>query len=324
MINEIVEIIASIHYYFNITTAIILTIIGLIGNPLVLYILTRPKFQKVSIFRYLVVSTIFETFVLLTIWPYNLPNLFQMNTNTFSCKIINYMSYIAYQFCPWIMVLSSADRFLAVRFPTRYKYRNEMRYQAIVLFVIFCLLVLFDIPYYLYYNIYEFGNQTYCGTVDVNIGFYIDLLNFMISTILPFFLMALCTSLIANHIIKQKAKLQRNRKKFKKELQFIKVMFYMDLFFLVCNLPFCIQQLTFDILAINNITYFFWTFIFDLTDFLIFVQCSCGFFVYFGCNTLFRKYFTSMIRFHKERPKYITDVLDTRIELTNKQISRAN
>ena len=43
---------------FNLSCAIVLTIIGLIGNSIVFYIFTRPKFLKVSFFRYLIFETI--------------------------------------------------------------------------------------------------------------------------------------------------------------------------------------------------------------------------------------------------------------------------
>jgi hypothetical protein len=36
--NNTVEFIKNIHYYFNLTTAITISIIGLVGNTLVLYI----------------------------------------------------------------------------------------------------------------------------------------------------------------------------------------------------------------------------------------------------------------------------------------------
>jgi hypothetical protein len=308
MDENIVETVTQIHYYFNLTTAIALTTIGLIGNTLVFYILTRPKFRKISIFRYLIVLTGFDTFVLLTIWPYNLPDLFLMRNVALSCKLVQYMSYIAYQFCPWIIVISSIDRYMAVKYPSKYQFRNDLKYQASILSAVFIVLVFTDIPFYLYYDIFSSANQTFCGTVDVFTGFYIDLANLLISTILPFSLMILTTCLIARELYTQRLKLEKNKKRFNRELQFIKVMCAMDLFFLICNLPFCIQMIVYDVLAMHDIFYFFWTFIYDLTDFLIFIHCTCSFFLYFLFNRRFRYYFYLMIGIRRKRPIVETNI----------------
>lgn len=44
-------------YNFNVISNGILTVVGLIGNFLVVYILLKPEFIKISIFRYLIAAT---------------------------------------------------------------------------------------------------------------------------------------------------------------------------------------------------------------------------------------------------------------------------
>jgi hypothetical protein len=135
--NNTVEFIKNIHYYFNLTTAITISIIGLVGNTLVFYILTRPKFLKQSIFRYFLVTTGNNSFVLLTMWFYCMPDLFLMNSNSLSCKLTQYFGYLFYQFCPWIIVLNSFDRYLSVHFPTKFEFRTKLKYQVLALSIIF-------------------------------------------------------------------------------------------------------------------------------------------------------------------------------------------
>ena len=110
--------------------------------------------------------------------------------------------------------------------------------------------------------------------------------------------MTVCTISTAYYFITHKTRLQQNnRKEFKKESQSIIVMCAMDIFYLACNLPFCMQQLIHDSFIINNISFYNWTFIYDFTNILTNVQSSCSFFIYFFCNKHFRKYFLQMIAF---------------------------
>ena len=45
-------------YYFNLVTVMLFSVFGLIGNLMVIFILTKPKFLEVPLFRYLIVATI--------------------------------------------------------------------------------------------------------------------------------------------------------------------------------------------------------------------------------------------------------------------------
>jgi hypothetical protein len=63
-------------YYFNLVTAILFTVFALIGNCLVIFVLTKPKFLEVPLFRYLIVATIVETISVSFIWASGFPNVF--------------------------------------------------------------------------------------------------------------------------------------------------------------------------------------------------------------------------------------------------------
>ena len=294
--NDFEAIIDTININFSLISSIILTIVGLIGNSLIIYILIKPQFRNNTTFRYVFVSTLNDTLVLVTMWFYNSPNTFQLNSNSISCKFVQYFGYLFYQYCPWIIVLTSLDRLLAVKFPTRFKFRTQLKYQAIALFVIFVSLALINISFYYYYDIQIQSNQTICATSDIYTQFYIDLFSSLITTFIPLVLIVFCTSTIGCQLLSQKQLMLFNRENYKKKTQFIKVMVAMDAFFLICNLPFCIQQIIYDIFVINGITYYYESIILTFTDFFIYFQNSCGFFVYLAANKRFRKQFLFMIR----------------------------
>jgi hypothetical protein len=56
------------NYKFSVSGLIILTLFALIGNLSVIYIIRRPAFKNISLFRYMIISTTTETISLLFIW----------------------------------------------------------------------------------------------------------------------------------------------------------------------------------------------------------------------------------------------------------------
>lgn len=289
----------SIEHHFNLISSILLTAIGLVGNTIVIFILLQKQFRKVSLFRYLIMATIIDTLNFLFIWPANHPNFFYLNRIPIICKLFQYLSYVVYQLSVWIIVLSSIDRFLAVKYSHKFHSRNKFKYQSGAVFIIFVVLMLVDIPFFLSYDVYEHGNETFCGynPSSISIGFYMDLLNSFISTFVPFVLMILSTFIIGHHLIKHKTKLIRNKNNFTKELQFVKVMCAIDIFYLICTLPFCILTVTYDALGVN----YFGTLEFSIVNFLTYVYSSFDFFIYFSCNKLFREYFMAIIRCRRKK-----------------------
>jgi hypothetical protein len=129
-----------------------------------------------------------------------------MNKYAIICKLYQYLSYIVYQLSVWIIALSSLDRFLAVIYSNRFKARNKFSYQAGAILIILTLFFLVDIPFLVFCDIYEDGNQTFCGYNPslISFGFYMDLLNSFISVFIPIVVMISTTIIIGHHLIKNK------------------------------------------------------------------------------------------------------------------------
>ena len=196
-------------------------IIGSIGNFLVFYISSRPKFRCVTIFRYLIVAMINDFFISITGWFYAVPNFFKANENLYSCKITQYFGYLFFQYGPWIIVLASLDRLASVKYPTKFQFRNDLKYQALALSVIFIILSLLNVLLCYFYDIeylgYQFEsiNTTQCNTRDVNIQFYLDIYDCLIAAVIPFTIMITTTVIIARIFVKKKQhfKMIQNLKK---------------------------------------------------------------------------------------------------------------
>ena len=72
---------------FNLVSSISVSIIAIIGNSIVLFILTKEEFFKETFYRYLLIGTIFNTISALLIWPNNYPDLFLINEILISCQL---------------------------------------------------------------------------------------------------------------------------------------------------------------------------------------------------------------------------------------------
>ena len=276
---------ANIIFEFNFVTSILFTSIGLIGNGLVIYIISRPKFRSIAMFRYLIVATLVDTINLSTMWPALYINELNIMSVELSCKFFFYAIYVFYQFSPWLLVLSTLERYLSVKFQNRFKFRNEFKYQLLIMIIIFLMTVILDFPVFYYYSLHH--NSTYCH-VDYSIGIYIDVFNSLVAAIIPFFVMILLNGLIVHLLITQKQKL--HRKEFKKEIQYFKTMLAVSSYFLLCNLPFCILIVINDAMVIK----YTHTLHFFVLNALTFLYCAFNFLVYMLSNKLFRSYFWSM------------------------------
>jgi hypothetical protein len=274
----------------KITLSVAFTSTGLIGNSMVIFILSRPKFRKESLFRYLLIATIVDSIYLFTIWPFSYHE--ELNTTIeIMCKLGPYITRIIYQLSPWIMITSSLDRYIATKYPTEFMFRKEFKYQALAIIIILFSITFINIPYFYFFKIVRINsNETSCQFENFTTFFYMDLSDALISTIIPFLLMSLFNLLTYKALLKSK-KINLRRKKYYKESRFFKVILLMNIFFLTCNFPIFIYVETYDVLGIS----YFGRPVFFYLTYLTFLYSSLNFFVYFFSNKLFRRYFSAIV-----------------------------
>ena len=177
----------SFNYYFNMSTGSVISIVGLIGNLLVLFILTRKQFRSVSMFRYYSFVTAIETLQILIIWVYNFPHFFYFNENELICKLIQFFSNLLGVFVTWISPVISIDRYVGVKCPNKFLFRNKFKFQ---LTLIACLLLassIASIPLYYFDKITSVANVTQCGyNENPWTGFTINISLLVLSIFVPF------------------------------------------------------------------------------------------------------------------------------------------
>ena len=288
----------SVDNDFTFITSIFLTMVGLPGNSITILILSSSKMREISMFRYLIISMVNDSLVLVTMWFSTLPNMFL--ADSMCCKLSLYLSNLFYNYSAWIVVLNLIDRLIIVKCPTKFRFRDQLKFQALLLLTTFMVIILATIPFYIYSDINTRINITSCGTNSPETEFYVEFSGALVGVIVPFVLMIILTTLIGNQLIKKSRNLE-SRKKFKKEIRLIKLMISMSLFFLIFNLPYYIQQLIHTGLSFNNralfISNYIFNLIFNITNQLCYIYNSFGFFVCLFCNKVFRNYLYSKFSF---------------------------
>ena len=281
---------------FDLISMIVLTVFGMIGHSLIIFILTKRNFREVSLFRYLILSTISDIISIILMWQSYYDSI--IRNNFVICKIYRFFAYIPYQFSTWMICVSSVDRFLSVKYPYRFKIRSELRFQIFIVSIVLIGLISVNLPYGFYNSINNNKNMSLCSYDDesVKIGFYLDILNGLTTVVVPFIIMVISTILIAHQLIKQKKRVDKNRKEFDREMKFAKVALSMDLWFVVCTLPFFLVAVVADVTADTSYRLY-------LDGFAFLTNCfvSLDFFVFLAANKLFRQEFICILsNFYKK------------------------
>lgn len=92
--------------------------IGLVGNAFAFFIYTRPNLNRKTNtgFLYSILCVLNLIFMLYIVFVFRSPNLFNY-TVTLPCGLLQYLLRVAFCFVPWMQVVISFDRFIAVVYP---------------------------------------------------------------------------------------------------------------------------------------------------------------------------------------------------------------
>ena len=274
--------------YFSASTAIFLTAFGLLGNSIVLFVYTRKRFRNITMFRYYSFSVIFETLELLLIWPFNFSEFFQFNNNRISCKMVQYLAYLFTQCVSWISVLIAIDRYLSAK-SVGNSIRKKRSFQIAALTTIFLVSSLIYAPFFVFNDIIiDLNNSSYCGVEDTFTSIFMDASDFIISALIPFIIMIAASCLVGLYLVKNRIKL--NKKKMRKEIRLLKILIGMDIFFFLCYFPWSAFVLTNDFLTLEGLFIDYMSIVYNVTNFIIFLYCSCSFVIHFISNKKFRSY----------------------------------
>ena len=287
------------------SSSIFLTVFGLTGNLIVFLVYIKKAFRDVPMFRYYAISAIFETLELLLIWPFNYPDYFQFNQNSISCKTVQYLAYLFTQYVSWIAVVIAFDRLISIKYSNKYQIRKKFSFQITVLSIFFLLSSFIYSPYFIFNDIIKDSNTTFCGVEDTIISISMDVGDFLVSALIPFTIMMSLSCMTGYYLINNKRRL--NVKKLRKEIRLFKILISMNIFFFLCYFPWSAYVITNDAFTLENISPDYMSVVYNITNFIIFLYCSCSFIVHFICNTKFWSYLLAFFTCAKNANNLQTD-----------------
>ena len=193
----------------------------------------------------------------------------------------------------------SVDRFVSVKYYKKFYYRNEFQFQFWIIIALLLFALITSSPFYYYDRVYSVNNQTQCGFNEylwIEIAIEIQLVVFW--TLVPFLISLMFSCFTAYQLIKNKKIL--HLKNFKKEKRLLKTLISMDVFYFMCNLPWCVYTIVNEIFTVEEDYHpYLMAILFDISNFLFYAYQSFSFFVFYFSNKQFKNYFKNLINIIK-------------------------
>lgn len=269
----------------SISMMIIYSFFCLTGNPLVIYIMTRPYFLKISIFRFSATASFISILRLLG-WIANAyRDYIGVNSSVFTCKVFYYVVYLPHDVASWIMVWTGIDRYLSVKYPKKFAFRNKTKFQVLIILIIISLNLF----------VFDFVSNA-CQVVDFKLAIFSVIETGFLSTALPGFLMIIISCMIYKRLIDNKKKIGANQKK---EITLFKTLISVYTLYLICYLPYYISYVIYCFLGTNFESTITW----QITQYLCAFYSAFDYFIYFFSNRIFREHSLKLFGLSRCIPK---------------------
>lgn len=206
MINQIEKII--IYLYPLIIS------LGIIGNAFSFLIFSRKQFKKTIFQVYFRLVSISNT--LAVIIPVNYFLMYQFNydiskLSSFTCKLMDYLIYTSCPISSYILAYASIDRMLHMVSPFKYQFRNKIKFQLFICILVIFITMIYYVPILVFrklepiigINQSDEIKQYVCVYTDGGFIYWMDL---FYSTIIPFVIMFISTSITVFVLFKSKKK----------------------------------------------------------------------------------------------------------------------
>jgi len=292
-------------YFVEYISAPLILAIGLIGNTLGLIAFFNKKLANVGpsiIYRSLFFT---DSFYLVQIIVYYLQYPFLIDLtliSSFSCKIFFYLNYLACLPSPWFLVYISIEKCISIVYPTKRLILKKQLYQYIYIISVYIFSGLFYTYLAVEIDLSQQGNYTICNVEDYTRQLIINWMYSISSVYLPFIAMILISVMLAFFLtmisFQQGADPEIIPEKLKKRLArdriYTKSSFFMNLVFILLNLPISILLFYPDVLLNNYILYIFLLH-------LQFLSYGISLYIIIIMNTKFRASLWKILR--KKKPK---------------------
>lgn len=285
------EIIEGIHYYMNIVCVCLFMSIGIITNIIVIAVnLSDEKMRSQAMNIYFSAQSVSDIIIIVCYLFQCIPDIIPMSS--IYCKLLMFIVFVAYTFTGFITSVVSIDRLLSSYYPTRFLFKNKLKFQ-----VIFIILSAFIVALACSTNYFSFDlinsdgvNSTiYCGHPNVLFGLINDVFMVIISGVIPILIMFFSTILLGIKIRTLRKKLNNNVNS--KTVRFMRIIFILNIYFLVTQVPVCVAFIVSNYFISKDLSSQFYRFLYDISNAISLCYNSFSMFVDLIINRMFRKRF---------------------------------
>ena len=137
---------------------------------------------------------------------------------------------------PFFGLQNTITKIKKKRGPSTFEVRAP--YQSIAVAAVLVLVLLLDLPFYLLID--KPLNQTGCVPLSYEIGQLLSIWTSVITNVIPASIMIVFTALTTSRLIKRRMNLNKNH--FKKEKRYFKVLLWLNIYLIICYLPYSILR----------------------------------------------------------------------------------
>ncbi|CAF1198107.1 unnamed protein product [Adineta steineri] len=232
--------------------ALILVIVGTVGNLLTIFILCRKNLRRYVTMRYLIAVSVCD---IISLYGWNLNNFYKFTISSNNdnleelslvhCRIMSYMTFVGLQLSSWCLTAVSIDRCLSLYFLTwkqSYGKLSRTKYHIGILTVI-CLLLNSHI---LIFNGYRIDSPNFtikCYVTRTN-PYYIfpiwERVHLVVYNLWPFSMMCLCNTYIIYATVRSARIRIPTTNQFSRHRQLSIMLILVTFAFVLLTLPSCI------------------------------------------------------------------------------------
>jgi hypothetical protein len=310
--------------------ALLVVIIGVIGNVLSFAVCSRPNLKNTvfSVYFRFVATVDTITLVLNTFLQKFINYQFNFNILTYSndvCRLFKIVAWVLTVTSAWTLAIISLDRYISIAFPTRVSIRKNMWFQLTICF----LLLVKDLIYYgqLFFSFIETSNSydnstnqtltsSTCQVINYDALYWMDLFNMCL---VPSLIMFICTYLILKLLYDSKKSLSTRSLNLnktrpaaisKRQQKLAITSLSLNVFFLVINVPMAgFQIFAYYVKLEEHLN----KLILSVVYLLYYSNFSFGFYINVWVNSIFRKEFFNMFKFkligkQENQSKYVCSI----------------
>ncbi|UJR14220.1 hypothetical protein I4U23_001213 [Adineta vaga] len=238
--------------------ALLLVIIGTLGNLLTIIILCRRNLRRYVTMRYLIAVSVCD---IISLYGWNLNNFYKFTISSnrgnleelslIHCRIMSYLTFVGLQLSSWCLTAVSIDRCLSLYFLTwkqNYGKLSRTKYHIGILTLI-CLLLNSHILFFNGYRIHSISGEIIkCYATQSN-PFYIypqwERVHLVVYNLCPFSIMCICNTYIIYVTIRSARIRIPNTEQFSRHRQLSMMLMLITFVFVVLTSPSCIYYVFF-------------------------------------------------------------------------------